>query len=246
MIKYSYMQHIGYVYKHTSPSGKSYIGVTTKEKPEKRWSKGRGYLTHRKFNNAIQKYGWENFTHEILAELCYEQKEQLLKSLSELEIYYAKQFDTMLNGYNDSVGLIQKEITIETRARMRTSGKNLWLSAEYRLKQSENLKIALSKDSWKENSTRANKEINRRPEVKAKLKAASLKFYAKAENREMLSVAVKGAINTPERIAARTERSRLIDRTEMKRRSLKGTHVNHHLNKNILNADCLLCLEVLV
>lgn len=30
------------VYKHTSPSGKVYIGIT-KKKPEYRWNHGRGY-----------------------------------------------------------------------------------------------------------------------------------------------------------------------------------------------------------
>lgn len=34
---------MGYtVYKHTSPSGKVYIGIT-KRKPEYRWNKGKGY-----------------------------------------------------------------------------------------------------------------------------------------------------------------------------------------------------------
>ena len=31
------------VYKHTSPSGKVYIGMTCKDPPEKRWSNGNGY-----------------------------------------------------------------------------------------------------------------------------------------------------------------------------------------------------------
>ena len=53
------------VYKHTSPSGKIYIGVTV-QKPEYRWNHGRGYKKQIYFWNAIQKYGWENFNHEIL------------------------------------------------------------------------------------------------------------------------------------------------------------------------------------
>lgn len=55
------------VYKHTSPSGKVYIGITSR-KPEERWRCGRGYRRHTRFGGAIQKYGWENFKHEILAE----------------------------------------------------------------------------------------------------------------------------------------------------------------------------------
>ena len=53
------------VYKHTTPSGKVYIGITSK-KPEKRWNYGNGYVGNEYFFKAIKKYGWDNITHEIL------------------------------------------------------------------------------------------------------------------------------------------------------------------------------------
>ena len=53
------------VYKHTSPSEKVYIGITC-QKPEKRWNNGNGYKHNEYFWRAIQKYGWDNFEHEIL------------------------------------------------------------------------------------------------------------------------------------------------------------------------------------
>lgn len=53
------------VYKHTSPSGKVYIGIT-KQRPRKRWDNGRGYDHSPHMRAAINKYGWENFEHEIL------------------------------------------------------------------------------------------------------------------------------------------------------------------------------------
>ena len=61
------------VYMHTSPSGKVYIGITSRD-PEKRWENGKGYLRKNKngeytqpaIARAIIKYGWENFKHEIL------------------------------------------------------------------------------------------------------------------------------------------------------------------------------------
>lgn len=52
------------VYKHTSPSGKVYIGITSKD-PKYRWSNGKGYR-NTYFANAIKKYGWDNIEHEIL------------------------------------------------------------------------------------------------------------------------------------------------------------------------------------
>lgn len=54
------------VYKHTNKAnGKCYIGITCK-KPEQRWEGGNGYRHNAHMNNAIQKYGWDNFTHEVL------------------------------------------------------------------------------------------------------------------------------------------------------------------------------------
>ena len=55
------------VYIHISPSNKYYVGITSKT-PEERWRNGFGYYTQSYFYNAIQKYGWDNFQHEIIAE----------------------------------------------------------------------------------------------------------------------------------------------------------------------------------
>lgn len=56
------------VYKHTSPSGKSYIGITSQTLEKRSGQKGQGYKKSPYFSKAIEKYGWENFTHEILYE----------------------------------------------------------------------------------------------------------------------------------------------------------------------------------
>lgn len=53
------------VYKHTTPSGKVYVGITGIS-VQKRWRNGRGYKKNNHFWNAIKKYGWENIQHEIL------------------------------------------------------------------------------------------------------------------------------------------------------------------------------------
>jgi hypothetical protein len=54
------------VYKHTSPDGKVYVGIT-KADPAHRFNNGNGYKQNALFYADIQKYGWDAFKHEILA-----------------------------------------------------------------------------------------------------------------------------------------------------------------------------------
>ena len=86
------------VYKHTNKiNGKSYIGITGIN-PVKRWRNGFGYYCQPKFFNAIKKYGWDNFSHEILMfDLSKEQACQAEKKLIE-------HFNSIENGYNVSPG----------------------------------------------------------------------------------------------------------------------------------------------
>lgn len=52
------------VYCHTTPSGKKYVGMSSN--PVKRWAGGNGYKKNPVFAKAIEKYGWNSITHEIL------------------------------------------------------------------------------------------------------------------------------------------------------------------------------------
>ena len=79
------------VYCHTSPSGKKYIGITSKEKPEYRWGKnGKRYLEqengkyrHPAMANALLKYpNWDEWQHDILFQgLTKEDAEYIEKDL---------------------------------------------------------------------------------------------------------------------------------------------------------------------
>lgn len=82
------------IYKHTSPTGKSYIGLTSKD-PEKRWADGKGYTTQTLFNLAILLWGWDNFTHTIL-----ETDIPTLQEANKREKYWINYYNSYLNGYN--------------------------------------------------------------------------------------------------------------------------------------------------
>lgn len=70
------------VYQHKNKiNNKVYIGIT-KQKPEKRWgANGVNYKSSPHFFAAIQKYGWDNFEHNILftnltkEEVCNKEQE---------------------------------------------------------------------------------------------------------------------------------------------------------------------------
>lgn len=83
------------VYKHTSPNGKVYIGITSVN-PIDRWANGNGYRHNLYFTSAIKKYGWENIKHEILCEnLHKEEAEQ--KEIELIMLYKSNQKEF---GYN--------------------------------------------------------------------------------------------------------------------------------------------------
>lgn len=86
------------VYKHISPSGKVYVGIT-KQKPEYRWNHGRNYRKDQLlFHRAIKKYGWDNFTHIILYEGLTE------KDAKNIEISLIKQYKALGISYNITDG----------------------------------------------------------------------------------------------------------------------------------------------
>lgn len=87
------------VYRHTSPTGKVYIGITSKN-PLLRWRNGSGYRSNQYFMSAIIKHGWENFTHEILFDGLT--KEEACKKEVEL-IRFHRSADRNF-GYNHSSG----------------------------------------------------------------------------------------------------------------------------------------------
>ena len=88
-----------YVYLHLNKiNGKKYYGITSEDNPEKRWKKG--YYHNNHFQNAINKYGWENFEHIIIAENLSKKEAEL----KEQELILKNKTNNQAFGYNLTSG----------------------------------------------------------------------------------------------------------------------------------------------
>lgn len=129
---------MGYiVYKHTSPSGKVYIGITG-QTTKQRWGyNGNGYRYCPYFWRAIQKYGWENIEHEILYEGLTEEE------ACEMEVKLIAEYNATnpAHGYNDLIGGTSgkhgRPYTEEQLRKMSETTKKLWADPEYRQRLSD-------------------------------------------------------------------------------------------------------------
>lgn len=87
---------MGMIYRHVSPSGKSYVGKTKYS-----WQERAGkyplyaYAGSTKFYHAIKKYGWDNFEHLIVEDNIEDPD-----LLSAREKYWISFYDSQANGYN--------------------------------------------------------------------------------------------------------------------------------------------------
>jgi hypothetical protein len=68
--------------------------------PEYRWNHGKGYIKNQYFYRAIQKYGWNNFQHEILFS-GLTKKEACDKEIELIELHNSTNPEL---GYNVSSG----------------------------------------------------------------------------------------------------------------------------------------------
>ena len=95
----------GIIYKYTSPSGKVYIGQTTKEHQRRNifLNEKKNYAGI-KIDNARRKYGAINFKYEVLEKIYAKTNDDLLNQLNTLEIYYIGLYNSFKDGYNMSIG----------------------------------------------------------------------------------------------------------------------------------------------
>ena len=173
------------VYKHTSPSGKSYIGYTCNyakrnSQHKESWSKCVA------FREAIKKYGWENFSHEVIIDglsiddaLSHEKR--LITELNTLSP----------NGYNLTPGGMSYERTEEVNKKLSVSLRKNTQDMERR----RQLMISRNKDP---------KFIEKN---KARIKTINIGRKASEETKIKMSRTRKGRKQSPDHSEKRIESS---------------------------------------
>ena len=141
------------IYKHTlildCPSkGKSYIGQTSEENPNRRWANGSGYFALRKnkqhtlFWFAVQKYGWDNFKHEVI-----ESDIKTLDKANDREKYWIAYYHTFVEdpecwGYNMTAGGsgVAHKCSEATKQKISNTMKGRKFTTEHKAKLIANIK----------------------------------------------------------------------------------------------------------
>jgi group I intron endonuclease len=89
------------LYKHTNLiNGKVYFGLTKNTMEERAKKDGSAYKQCTYFYNAIQKYGWDNFSHEVVAELLPREQASFYEKTM-IKVYRANEREY---GYNIQPG----------------------------------------------------------------------------------------------------------------------------------------------
>ena len=143
------------VYMHTSPSGKVYVGITC-QPTYARWKNGNGYKNNKHFYNAIIKYGWDNFEHQIILENVSKETACAV----EIELISKYRSNQFKYGYNRSTGgefaAIGVPKSAETRSKISNSLKGRKLSEE----QIRHISAALKGKSHKPMSDEHKKNLS--------------------------------------------------------------------------------------
>jgi group I intron endonuclease len=245
----------GYVYRHWHVNEddveKSYVGQTITTLT-KRWDKGKGYTKTRKkdgnlaeFANAINKYGWDNFNHDILLIIECETLEELVFWLDAWEKYYIEKYDSFYNGYNGTTGgrngYIVSEETKQKHSEAQTE-RHANMSEDEKKQHNEAIK-----QTWANKSDEAKRQFSEKMSEATKQARANMSEDEKKQHNEAIK---QGWANRSEeekkqlsekRSEIQTERMANMSEEEKKQRSEKISEAQKG-DKNP-RATKVICLE---
>ena len=157
------------VYRHVAPNGKMYVGITRQE-PKSRWANGMGYCKQPLFFNAINKYGWDNFKHEIL--------------LSELDV--------------DNASLAEQLFIAYWKTNSREYGYNCRDGGIEYSGHSKETKQKMSEAQCGEKNHRHGKTYSHTEETKYKISESHKGYHHTDETKRKMSESHKGKVITQE------------------------------------------------
>ena len=169
------------VYVHINKkNGKKYVGITSKEDVNRRWSNGNGYRENPHLYAAIQKYGWDGFDHIVLITglNSYQAKiaERILISVWKTQ--------SPLYGYNMTSGgdgTPDYHPSIETRKKLSIARMKENLSEETLMRRS----LGLRGRKFSEDHKRKIGEGNRKPILMMDLCGNILRHFSSAREAEV-------------------------------------------------------------
>lgn len=171
------------VYKHTTPCGKVYIGITRRD-PNVRWRKnGTGYQSSPHFYAAIKKYGWDAIKHEII------QTGLSRLEAGEIEKALIAQYNSTDRryGYNQTYGgEYGIKITPEIREKIRERNKQYYSRPEIKAALRERSTGYKHTDDAKKKMSEHHKGLTHvaTDEWKANISLSLKKHYQDEENRK--------------------------------------------------------------
>lgn len=162
------------IYKHTcSITGKSYIGITNDMARRIREHR-RAYSTCAILRNAITKYGWDNFTTDILVQGTNR------TDILSLEQHLIQEHQTQSpNGYNITSGGEYPAHTTESKRKMSMAKKGIPKSP------TEKVRIAAMNRARAHPMSDEHKARMQSDEVKAKRKAACAAYHARKQTTKL-------------------------------------------------------------
>jgi len=162
------------LYVHVNKTNhKAYFGITSRS-PKKRWANGNGYKQNAHFYSAIQKYGWDGFTHVVI-------RDDLTKEEAcEKERSYISEFDTAnpVSGYNNDLGGIANgKMSEATKRKLSASHKALCSNPEVRALMSDSQKKRFSDPDERKRLSDAHRDYWMKPESHTKASEAQKRSF---------------------------------------------------------------------
>lgn len=227
------------VYAHINKiNGKIYVGQTCQD-INRRWRNGNGYQNCVAFYRAIQKYGWDNFEHEIIA------SNLTLQEANHFEELLIEKLDTINpnNGYNLRSGGENYICSEETRQRMSKNhanfrGENSPLHGKH---LSEEHKSKLSKARIGKYKGEQHPMYGKRLSLEQRQKLSKAHQNVLLETRQRISLALKGKPLTEE------HKKNISNGILGKRNPFYGKHHTNETKKILLESQktrkIILCVE---